>query len=275
MPESLSAQLYRLRLLARVHLEGLVPGAELALLLLLGAALLVACPVGWNGEHLSVWGVDLPDFAPGLDRNGAVVAFVTEMLSWGWVVVLLGYVLPRVLLPLAASFAPNQVLWQRLSCCTARDVSYARGLRVLVVAALVGGLTVVLALVAAWRFEIPVVPLLDAPAGLAGQIVLAGGLIVFLCPLSRTQSGRLLVAVAAGLVPVLSLLPYLSLRQHLVPFLALWWPFAVPFTAPLGPQVCHNLACLFLGFVCLAVATLAQPGRPRSFDSLSRKDFTP
>jgi hypothetical protein len=255
--------LRRLVALAAVEAHGAgrnLGGCALVLVLLvLGLAL----PAREADGTLALWGVALEGY--GVEGvGGPLRAFLRECLSWWWLVAAVGYVLPVLLLPLAGSFAPSQVLWLRLTPCSPRDVALARaarlGLGLFALAAL--GLPAAAAMTL-WH-GVPLAAVLDVAAGLPAHALLAGGVVLAAGPALKTPAGRALAAFVGFLAPLFAFLVYAALGPRLPAGLRPWWPYAVPFVPAWGEPARHVLAAAGLGAGLVVLAVLRQPGRCES-----------
>jgi hypothetical protein len=237
----------------------------LVLALLIGG---LALPARLTDGVLHVWGVVMEGYAAG-DEQGPLPAFLRECFSWWWLIASVAYVLPVLLLPLAASFAPSQVLWLRLTPCTPRSVMLARAARLMLGLAGLAALALPAAAVCTLRHGVPLAAILDAAGGVLAHTALAGGLILVIGPHLKTPPGRALAAFVAFLAPVLSFVVYAAVTPRLPSTLRSWWPYALPFAPSWGEPANHTAAAAALGAGLVALAVLCAPGRCESLSPLS------
>ncbi|WP_193788992.1 hypothetical protein, partial [Zavarzinella formosa] len=148
----------KFRILFRLSGRGVVRKAVITLVTLAVLAVPMFA-VQRKGSTLELWGVELPksttiyisddesvaesEAAKALDD--ATEDYLRELFSWWWMIAGLAYVLPVMLMPSSASFARDQVLWLRMTPCSARDLALARLWRVGVALAVVGAPGIVVA----------------------------------------------------------------------------------------------------------------------------------
>ena len=95
----------RLRFLVPVQCLGVLDRAWLlALFFACGVAALTA-GLDWDGQCVRLFGVTEDGYRTVTDRDAAVQYVLANYFGWAWIFACLGYVLPTVLLPLAASFS--------------------------------------------------------------------------------------------------------------------------------------------------------------------------
>jgi hypothetical protein len=225
-------------------------------------------PVRWETRRLVLWGTALDEFRVASGPTEALSLFVREVLSWWWLAAGVLYLLPVLLLPLAGSFARNQVLWLRLTPCSARELALGRAVRVVVASALLGGLGLAAVGVCALWHGLPARSLLPVGLGPGLHALAAGGLLLVCGPRLLTPVGRALAAFLVFLAPLISFLLFVTLRPHLPTAVAGWWPYVVPFAPDLGRPLPHLLGTAGLGLAALLVAAGLQPGHD-PLDSLS------
>ncbi len=252
------ARLRRLAAVAAVETHGAGRHLGACALLVLGLAL----PAREVDGALLLWGVVVEGY--GALAGGPLPAFLRECLSWWWLIAAVGYVLPVLLLPLAASFAPSQVLWLRLTPCSPRDVALARTARLGIAVASLGALGLPAAVACARWHGVPVAAVLDVAAGLLAHALLAGGVVLIAGPALYAPAGRALAAFVGFLMPLFLFLAYAALGARLPAGLRSWWPYAVPFVPAWGEPAGHVLVAAGLGAALVVLAVLRQPGRCES-----------
>jgi hypothetical protein len=250
--------------------RGLV-GCALVLVLLIGG---LAMPARLTDGVLQLWGVGMEGYAAA-EEQGPLPAFVRECFSWWWLIAAVAYVLPVLLLPLAASFAPSQVLWLRLTPCSSRAVMLARTMRLLLGVAFLAALALPVVVLCTLRHDLPAHTLLDAAAGVLAHTLWAGGLVLVIGPSLKTPPGRALAAFVAFLTPLLSFVLYAALAPRLPGGLRSWWPYALPFAPSWGEPARHVLAAAALGAGLVALAVLRAPGRCESLSPFSPQESMP
>ncbi len=236
--------------------------------------------VRWHGSGLELWGVVFDknvielDSGDGSAREKAMGDYLRELFSWWWVFVSLAYLLPVVLMVSAASFSRDQVLWLRMTPCSARELAVARLCRVLVALAVLSVLGLSLALAATyWHDTDPAVALWTV-AGMLAHGLFAAGVVLLVGPLLRTPVDRALGSFFAFLAPIVAFMVFVALEPKLPSAVKEWWPYTIPFaklqtgttphvlgTAGIGAHVLSSAA---VGAVGLLLSVLVQPGHWRS-----------
>jgi hypothetical protein len=216
-----------------------------------------ALAVRWEEGNLALGTAALTGF--GGERVGATTSYLRELFSWWWVAVAAAYLLPVVLLPTAASFSRDQILWLRLTPCSAREVAVGRAGRVLASTAALASLALPAGAFLAAYHDLPPGLLLATAAALPAHALLAGGLVLIAGPRIPLAATRALFAFVAFLAPVISFLAFVALRPHLDPSFGRWWPYVVPFAPPLDEASQHVLVSVGLGVLFLIMSVLLQP----------------
>jgi hypothetical protein len=255
-----------LLLLSRILAAGVFRNARWLLALWLVGVGILTSLVWWNEQARSVvfLGVLQEDYLPGQPREVVLLSLLQEFFSWAWALACFVYLLPAVLLPLARSYSISQVLWLRLTPCTARDLAAARLGHVVLATLFLGALTLSWAVVCAWYHAVAVTPFLVLALGVVAHLWLAGGLVVLTAPLARSETGRALYACAALLLPLLSCAMMEAGRHSFGAFWRRWWPYAGPFVASLEPPLRHFTCCAGLGLLLLLISVLVSRGRLQS-----------
>lgn len=253
----------RLLLLSRILAAGVFRnvGAMLAVWLL-GVGVLTTL-VSWNegAGRLVFLGAVQHEHLPGAPREEAILHLLREMFSWAWALAGLTYLLVALLMPLARSYSVSQVLWLRLTPCTARDLAAARVSRVLLASLFLASLSLSWAGICAVYHGVTMEPFLVLTLGLAAHAILASGLVVATAPAARTETGRFTCAFIALLLPLLSCAMMEAGRHWLEPSWRNWWPYSGPFVAGLEPPLRHFASCAGLGLLLLLVSVGVARGR--------------
>lgn len=269
----------RLGILFRLFGRGIVRKLMIPLVTL-GILAVPMFAVEWNGSNLELWGVELPnndkiiiisDKNPADFREQTMGDYVRELLSWWWVTVGLVYLLPVVLMPSTASFARDQVLWLRLTPCSARELALARLWRVVTALCFLGGMSLIVAFAVSYWHEISCTPAVWTVVGVLAHGLWAGGVVLVIGPLLRTPVDRALGSFFALLTPIIAFLLYVALEPKLPKTLQEWWPYTIPFAKlPTSPKA-HILTSAAIGLVGLILSLVIQPGHWRSMNALIKR----
>jgi preprotein translocase subunit Sss1 len=243
-------------------------------LLTLGILVFPMLAVHWTGSSLELWGVKLSnndtiiisDDMSISNRDQAIDDYLRELLSWWWVTVGLVYLLPVVLMSSTASFARDQVLWLRMTPCSARELALARLWRVMTALFLLGGIGFVVALITSYWHEISCSTAVWTVAGVLAHGLWAGGVVLVIGPLLRTPVDRALGSFCAFLTPVIAFLLYIAFEPKLPKSLQEWWPFTIPFAKLPTNSKAHILTSAAIGVVGLILSLVIQPGHWRSMN---------
>jgi hypothetical protein len=241
-----------------VFAAGVVRQANWLLALWLAGVLLPTTLLWWDAQANAVVFLTLTqkDYLPGLSEKVVIPYLLGELFSWGWAVVGLFYVLPGVLVPLARSYSVSQVLWLRLTPCTARDLALARLVRVLAASGVLAGLALAWAAICCAYHGLALSPFLVPVLGVLAHLWLASGGVLLAAPRLRTETGRSVCAFVALLIPLLSCAIMRAGEHHLTRDWLAWWPYAGPFTTTLQAAGQHFAVCAALGGVLLLLSLL-------------------
>lgn len=234
-------------------------------ILLFAGALVYTLGLHRGAHGLTLFGLDWP---PGdALRFGAQEAanrVVRESFSSVWLGLILFYLAPKLLFPLADSFSTNQLLWLRLTPCTAVEIAAARALTVVSAAGWVSLWTTGWALVAFARLDVPPPFLVENVVGIGAYVLLCGGCLLILCDLlaHRDSISRPLVFASLFAPICIALTSTLSARET-----RLWLPYTSPYLVMfLTPRsaLAHALSAAAAGILLLVLhiflAAVRQPG---------------
>jgi hypothetical protein len=245
--------------LVQVFTHGLMSGSWWLLALWALSTLLLTLCLGWDGEVVVLCGVrGQPPVHPAT-RESLTGGLLSELYCWGWVVVSVGFCLPRVLLPLTGRDPVGPALRLRLSPISRRELALARLTRPLLAVLLLGALSVSWALICSAYHALPVRHLLLLAGGLLTHLFLSATL-VLAGAWTRTEWARTAWAVLALLVPPLADL--LSLALAPAPGVG-WWSWW-PLTTPVGYRVVedgsHLVGSWCIGLLLAGVYVFSQRG---------------
>lgn len=229
---------------------------------LLGLLTVPMLAVEWNGSELELWGVRF-ESAGDPTREAALGNYHRELISWWWGIVGLAYLLPVVLMTAAASFSRDQVLWLRMTPCSARELALARLWRVSVSLLGLGSVGLPVAVGVSYWHDAPCRAAVWTVAGMLAHGLWAAGIVLLVGPMLRTPVDRALGAFFAFLTPVFAFLLFVAFEPQFCPTVRGWWPFAIPFIRlPLDPKP-HILSAAGLGAVGMFLSVVIQPGHRR------------
>ncbi len=252
----------RLAVLFRLSGRGAVQKLLLPLLAL-GVLVAPMLAVEWNGSTLMLWGVSFPDTGA-QGRDGALGGYLRELLSWWWMGIGLAYMLPVILMASAGSFSRDQVLWLRMTPCSARELALARVWRVLAPLSLLGAGGFCVAFGVAWYHQVSPRAAAFTVAEMLAHGIWSAGIVLLIGPLLRAPVDRALCSFVAFLTPVMAFLVFIALQPRLSETLKVWWPYTIPFARLAADPKTHLLSSTAIGAGAMFVSVLLQPGHRRS-----------
>jgi uncharacterized membrane protein YhaH (DUF805 family) len=255
----------RMPVLLRLFSRGVLVRSR-SVFVVLGVLLVPMLGIHWNGSGLELWGVAFETAGP-YTRESALSDYLRELFSWWWIHVGLAYLLPVVLLATVASFSRDQVLWLRMTPCSARELALARLGRVVFSLLLIGSIGLAAAFgVAQWHDTTARGPAWTVGGMLAHGLWSAGALLL-VGPYLQTPIDRALGAFFCFLAPVVAFLVFVALEPKLPGSVREWWPYTVPFARLSSDPGPHILSAAALGVAGMFLSVLLQPGHRRSPDA--------
>ena len=261
----------RVFLLMKMFTHDLFQGTWWLIGMWAAAIVLFTSFVTWDGRVVVWCGIPQEPLARAGSQGVMTHLLLSEFFCWGWVIVIMAFWLPNVLLPLGNSHSTSQVLWLRMTPTTASDMALARVCWLLLASTCLGLFAGSWVVICSIYHSLSPLSMLVLVGGLLTHLLVSGGMVLFFSGWVRSDRARIVCVFVSFVLPCLSCLGYFACQREEGSWVD-WWPYATPFTYVSGKDGKHLISCALFGLVFVAAYVATQRGQVVLNSSRSQKE---